>query len=134
MQFLPISVSSCRGIRLSLVHGPQLGAGEGNDDAERAPRVAEYRRARPRKVESRAEVNLARSSKEPGLVYLQALDAAGAERGLRRSRQRVACAVVIVSLLPVFPSPSHTFNRPFRALTRYPTRTCPTLRAHLCLY
>lgn len=45
------------------------------------PVCAEHRRACPKSVESRNRGNLARSSKNPGLVYLQALDATSAERG-----------------------------------------------------
>lgn len=123
MQFLPISVSSCQGIRLYVsTLGAELRAGEGND-AERVPRVTGRRRissSAPEegRVESRGELSAqlegARFSLSPSAGR------GGCREGFATLEARVECAVVH-RLAParLFPSPSlthihvhiRTFNR-----------------------
>lgn len=63
------------------------------------PVGAEHRRACPRSVESRNRGNLARSSKDPGLVYLLALDATSAERGCGARGRGLRAWLYVVSFL-----------------------------------
>lgn len=89
------------------------------------PVDAEHRRACPRSVESRNRGNLARSSKDPGLVYHQTLDATSAERGCGARGRGLRAWLYVVSFLVLPRVYAHTLARTYKHIyhTRRHTRT-----------